>query len=34
MVVDCFVDYEMRGNKISVTMAEKSAPRAPTFDQR
>ena len=33
-MVDCFVDYEMRGNKIGVTMAEKSAPKAPAFDQR
>jgi hypothetical protein len=23
-------DYDMRGHKISVVMAEKSAPRAPT----
>ncbi|KAL0710047.1 hypothetical protein Bca4012_017025 [Brassica carinata] len=29
-----FNNYEMRGNKISVTMAEKSAPKAPAFDQR
>uniref|UniRef100_A0A1J3IQ37 Transcription initiation factor TFIID subunit 15b n=1 Tax=Noccaea caerulescens TaxID=107243 RepID=A0A1J3IQ37_NOCCA len=29
-----FNNYEMRGNKISVTMAAKSAPRAPAFDQR
>uniref|UniRef100_A0A0D3B2T8 RanBP2-type domain-containing protein n=1 Tax=Brassica oleracea var. oleracea TaxID=109376 RepID=A0A0D3B2T8_BRAOL len=29
-----FNNYEMRGNKIGVTMAEKSAPKAPTFDQR
>uniref|UniRef100_M4CRC2 Uncharacterized protein n=1 Tax=Brassica campestris TaxID=3711 RepID=M4CRC2_BRACM len=29
-----FNNYEMRGNKIGVTMAEKSAPKAPAFDQR
>ncbi|KAF2596950.1 hypothetical protein F2Q68_00007890 [Brassica cretica] len=29
-----FNNYEMKGNKIGVTMAEKSAPKAPAFDQR
>ena len=26
-----FLDYELRGHQIGVTMAEKSAPKAPAF---